>query len=455
MEEKIEFQSLSNFFPKQNQALELTKVFDYLLYGGTLGGGKSRWLRWVPLYWLLRWGAMGLKGVRWGLFCEDYPSLNDRHLTYIPYEFPAWLGKYNQQRHEFTLAPNYGGGVIAFRNLDDPDKYLSVEFAGISVDELNRNPKDTFDKLRRRMRWPGIERTKFVGGCNPIGEAWVRDLWVDRIFPKELDSLKDQFYFLESKPTDNPHLSQAYYDQLATQDEKFVAAALGGDWHAYDSIIDRDGYISILQSGEVSRSIIEEPMHSDIKVLLIDPAGGGDESAITLASEICHEVLFNQPLEDTMALVGLGVKHYKEKGCSMILIDKGFGKPILDRFKELGIPCQGIDFGSKTNEPTRFYDLRAEMYWKQRTWILAGGKLVRNERWNEWTSIKYKIDSDGIIRIEPKDHMRKRGVRSPDVIDSSVLAQAINWPKTKKKINKKRFGTPEFRDNVVEDMWKG
>ena len=142
MNEVIKFTELANFFPKQIEAQNASKRFKFVLFGGSVGSGKSRWLRWMMVYWLIKFfSKYNIKGIRAGLFCEDYVALNDRHLTKIKYEFPTWLGEYNQQKHEFTLKPEYGSGIIAFRNLAEPENYLSVEFAIQGVDEINRNPK--------------------------------------------------------------------------------------------------------------------------------------------------------------------------------------------------------------------------------------------------------------------------------------------------------------------------
>jgi len=67
-------------------------------------------------------------------------------------------------------------GVMVFRNLDDPSKYQSAEFAAIGVDELTKNDKEVFDFLRTRKRWPGIPHTKFISGTNPGGKGhnWVK-----------------------------------------------------------------------------------------------------------------------------------------------------------------------------------------------------------------------------------------------------------------------------------------
>jgi len=94
----------------------------------------------------------GKKGIQVGLFCEDYPTLQDRQLSKLKFEFPEWLGTYSDKTHNYTVKSEYGGGVIAFRNLDEISKYKSAEFAMIGVDELTQNPEEIFTFLRTRLR---------------------------------------------------------------------------------------------------------------------------------------------------------------------------------------------------------------------------------------------------------------------------------------------------------------
>jgi len=227
----------ANFQPKQLLAESAVDKYDYLFYGGSAGPGKSYFLRKYPVKFLIEncFHKLGIKGARAGLFCEDYPALHDRHLARIPYEFPDWLGKYKSQQHEFVLHDNFGGGVIAFRNLDDPSKYLSSEFALIEVDELTKNEKKTFDFLRLRKRWPGIERTKFIGASNPggIGHDWVKQMWIIRNFPEE-ETEQDQFHFIRALPKDNKYLPQNYYKTLSALPEKLRKAYRDGNWDVFE-----------------------------------------------------------------------------------------------------------------------------------------------------------------------------------------------------------------------------
>src|SRR3990167_721219 len=118
--------------PLPKQVTLFNAMFEYLrvLYGGARGGGKSYSLRWAAVLFVWRcFVELGLKNVRVGIFCETYRDLNDRHLVETRSSFPEWLGSYHSERREFTLSDAFGGGVIAFRNLDDPSKYKSVQFA--------------------------------------------------------------------------------------------------------------------------------------------------------------------------------------------------------------------------------------------------------------------------------------------------------------------------------------
>jgi hypothetical protein len=96
--------------------------------------------------------------------------------------------------------------------------------------------------------------------------------------------------------------------------------------------------------------------------------------------------------------------------------------------KERGSKCtvKGLNFASRSTQPKRFLNLRAECWWN-------GRELSRNELWSlanldddaiaELTMPRYEIvDSSGKIKIEKKDEVRERLGRSPDIADALLLA---------------------------------
>jgi len=452
-DDKVKFSELCKFFPKQLEALEASKRFKFTLFGGSVGSGKSYWIRWSVVYWLMKYYTKyGIKGVRAGVFCEDYPSLNDRHLSKVRFEFPEWLGRFNEAKHEFTLAPEYGSGIIAFRNLDDPSKYLSVEFAVIAIDEVNRNPKTTFDMLRSRHRWPGIKDVRFIAGCNPLGEAWVKNMWVKRLFPPD-EKEQYEFVYVPALPTDNPHLPVEYYKSLESLPEAQRRAYLEGNWDAFDEGMDEKGYLRLINDRELQATFISSGEHSGYKIIGVDPAAGGDASAIVLKSGHLQEILFNQKLQDTMGLVGVVMDMYRKHQADYIVIDKtGIGQGVYDRLKEMDYPVRGVSFGEKS-EDDQFGNLKAEWHWRERKWLLSGGRLLQNHGWNEFEVVKYK-NKDGKIIIQPKEELFKDGIASPNCVDAAVLTMAINDKNIKSaKVIKQNKGRPFY--DATTDIWDG
>ena len=236
---EVEWGKLTGFIEKQGRAIEATYTHRFVLYGGARGGGKSRLLRWWLAEFLINvFVEKGLRGVHVGLFCETYPDLQDRQISKIKLEFPQWMGGVKDTKEDglcFTLAENLGGGKIALRNLDKPEKYQSAEFAAIGVDELTKNTVETFRLLRGSMRWPGISHTVFMGTTNPggIGHLWVKQYWIDRQFPSEMQDIKDQFIFIKSLPTDNPYLDENYWRDLRSLPLEMQKAWVNGDWEVF------------------------------------------------------------------------------------------------------------------------------------------------------------------------------------------------------------------------------
>lgn len=234
--ERIKFSQMANFSPKQKQAMRALKTKKFVLYGGAAGGGKSYWLRWALLKLLMQYYKQtGKHGIRVGLFCEDYPSLKDRQLSKIEYEFPDWLGQMEWTDKVFKLRPEYGSGAICFRNLDNPSKYASSEFAAIGIDEITRNAYSVFTYLRMRLRWVGIDNPKFLCASNPdgIGHTWVKKIWLDHKF-EEKEKEQDAFHFIPAMAFDNPYLSPEYVNSLEGLPENLRRAYLNGDWDVFE-----------------------------------------------------------------------------------------------------------------------------------------------------------------------------------------------------------------------------
>lgn len=240
-EEQVSLKDLVHFTPKQLMAIEVADSHKYTLFGGSAGPGKSYWLRWYMVRTLIKWGKeFNLLGIRGAMFCEDYPTLKDRQISKMEVEFPSWLGKIKDTKTDglaFYIDEKFGGHVLLLRNLDDPSKYLSSEFAMIGVEELTMNEEMKFHRLRSRLRWTGIPEPKFIAATNPggVGHEWVKRYFVDRIFPKH-EQEAEKFAYVPATPMDNPYLAESYILTLKSLPEKMRKAYLEGNWDVFEGM---------------------------------------------------------------------------------------------------------------------------------------------------------------------------------------------------------------------------
>lgn len=131
---------------------------------------------------------------------------------------------------------------------------------------------------------------------------------------------------------------------------------------------------------------------------------------------------------DTMALCGY-VKHDYDALAPAyrpmeILVDSiGVGAGVVDRLRELELPCFGINVAETPSTTGAFGRLRDELYFNARQWFESRevGLLPDDAFAHELQAIKYGFTSTGKLKIESKDEMRKRMKASPDVSDAFVL----------------------------------
>jgi len=189
----------------------------------------------------------------------------------------------------------------------------------------------------------------------------------------------------------------------------------------------KDGYVQLVTDEELRKTLIDKVPHAGPTILGVDPAAGGDNSAIVLKSANYQEILFNQQLTDIMDLVGVTADQYRATGASLILVDRtGIGEGVYRRLKEMDFPVRGIAFSESPSTDDQFQNLKAELYWRQRNWMLGGGRLFKNPAWYEFDRIKYKTkEANGLIMIQPKQELLKLGFASPNVVDAAVLTQAV------------------------------
>jgi len=320
----VNFSEMCGFSEKQWTATTVADTHKYTLFGGSRGPGKSYWLRWYNVRRLLNWAARGIRNANVMLACEDYPSLKDRHIGKIAAEFPQWLGELRETKEKglgFHLRPQYGGGSILLRNLDDPTKYMSAEFAGISIDEVTKNPLSTFDILRGSLRWPGISDTFMACASNPAAN-WVREYWIEHDFPAALKGEADQFAFVPALPTDNPHLDPSYWQMLETLSGPLRDAWLHGDWYA--------GVEGLVYDSFGAENVVEtEPDPERPFEIAVDDGYIDPRATLFIQRQANGDILVFDELYETKTLEEESIRHLFDK-CLTHFGNATFGQQLAD-----------------------------------------------------------------------------------------------------------------------------
>lgn len=163
----------------------------------------------------------------------------------------------------------------------------------------------------------------------------------------------------------------------------------------------------------------------------IDVAGPGDaESVLTVRQDT--KIIFHKgyttkdPRGEILSdLASLGNKErYESVNVDSIGIGYNFALHIRDE----GYPVNMINIQEavdpETQNAERYFDKKAHYYWHLREQFQANQihGLTDETAMGQITTIRYYHDAKGRIKIESKDDMARRGVKSPDRAESIMLA---------------------------------
>lgn len=106
----------------------------------------------------------------------------------------------------------------------------------------------------------------------------------------------------------------------------------------------------------------------------------------------------------------------------------GVGGGVYDNLEAEGHNVVPFNASNSASDSAKFMNARAEQYWVLRD-LMNEGAIDLDEADEELgaqlTSMKYKINNRGLIQIESKDDMKKRGLPSPDRADGAMMSTVV------------------------------
>lgn len=435
---------------KQEQALRIltNDTIVEFLYGGAAGGAKS----WTGCSWLT-FSALAYPDTHWFVGRESLKRLREStHLTFskVFAQYGIKIGedvKYNGQDHYWEFANDSRIDYLDLRYLPSDalyERYGSVEYTGGWIEEGGEINFGAFDTLKTRIGRHlndrhGLLRKLFVT-CNP------KKNWMYTTFykPYTNGTLPADRSYLPALVTDNPFNEKGYIQALeSTTDKVKKERLLKGNW-------DYDDNPNAMCSYDAIQAIFNNDLAVDdgFNYLTADIARFGSDKArigVWKGWKLIEQVSFDisKTTEIQKTIAHLRQKHRIPKRQS-IADEDGVGGGVVDNTGIIGFTNNGRPF-----EGENYQNLQTQCAYKLAERINDGDfgiecDLSEEDKEDIATELgqlqTYDVDSDGKLKIKPKELIKQDIGHSPDWRDLFLMRSYFDYKKPSKKDYSALFG---------------
>lgn len=324
----------------------------------------------------------------------------------------------------YIMVPsNCGESKIRIYGADNPDALRGQYFDGVVMDEVAQMKPEVWGEIVQPALADRNGSVLFIGtpkGVNLFSELYFFACaamqpgkkhdpnWVAMSFPVTATTAlpAEEVERLRREMSDNAFRQEMLCDFSASSDDILIPLPL---------VVEAMG-----------RTYKEHQYKAAPLVLGVDVARFGDDSSVLffrrgLVAEppIVCKGLDNMQLADRIAY------EMRERKPQAVFIDAGGGAGVIDRLRQLGQSVIEVPFGGRPSRTDRYVNRRMEMWDEMRQWLESGGALPPDEPLKaELSTPTYSFDSAGRMKLEPKEDVKERLLRSPDKADALALSFA-------------------------------
>lgn len=319
--------------------------------------------------------------------------------------------KVNESELSITLS---NGARIRLYGMDNPDAARGIYLDGAVLDEYgdmkaNAWGEVIYPTLADRQGW-----ALFIGtpkGMNQFHEVYHRALANPNWYAAMMDVNRtealpeSELELARTTMSENEYRQEFLCDWSASQDDVLITIDM------VERAIKRAGY---LREEQVSLSPL---------VIGVDVARFGDDRSVVIKRQglkaFDPEVFSGI---DNMELASRLAFMMQKKPPDAVFIDAGRGEGVIDRLRQLGF--QKVIEANAGHRPgsDRYLNKRAEMWDEMRDWIKQGGAIPDHPQLRaELAMPTYGFNMNGKMKLESKEDIKKRGLKSPDVADALAL----------------------------------
>ena len=190
---------------------------------------------------------------------------------------------------------------------------------------------------------------------------------------------------------------------------------------------------SILADSAKERTLQRDISAGAPKTMGVDVARYGDDQSVLLKRQGLHVLPLMKWRESGPNWVHTFARIIQQealewKADAIFIDDIGVGGGVVDNLRAWGVKgVYRVIANERATANDKFADLRMEMWWRCREWLVDADLpqvdwhgREETELYDDLTGPEYGYDGKGLWRLESKDDMKKRQLASPDCADALV-----------------------------------
>ncbi len=337
-----------------------------------------------------------------------------KHYTHV---IPGMSTNESELFVEFpSTHPGWQGARIYIIGADHPDALRGIYLDGVVLDEYANIKRELWDEVLRPALADREGWAVFIGtpaGQNQFFEVYQRA-------QREPDWFSCMYRVDESGVLPEAEVADMKRDmtEMAIRQELYCDFSASAE----DIVIPID-----LVTEASSRTLTDADVRGQPVVLGVDVARFGDDRTVITARKglWCQGQHTFRGL-DTMAVAERVIDAMRQYEPDATFVDVGaMGAGVVDRLHQLGYAVTEVNFAAASSDE-RYANKRAEMYFNLRSWMMGGGSIPNEpDLKSELSIVEYHFTPAGKIQLEPKDKIKEKIGKSPDVADSLALTFAL------------------------------
>lgn len=319
---------------------------------------------------------------------------------------------------ELSVRFKHNGALVRVYGADNPDGMRGVRLDGCVIDEVAQIKPEVWNDILQ----PALSDRKgwvlFIG--TPQGVNLFSELYFKALKTPEWHAALFTVYDTDALDADEVARLKRDMNETSFSREYLCDFTASGE----------DQLISLADADNASRHVYTgREVDYAPRVLGVDPARFGDDlSAIFPRQGLQAFPPITFRGIDNMQLAARIADKITSWTPSAVFIDAGGGQGVIDRLRQLGHEIIEVNFGGKPSDPA-YVNKRTQMWYEMREWLRGGGAIPDDAMLKQDLAAPiYWYDQNNRIVLEPKDDVKKRIQRSPDLGDALALTFAYPVP---------------------------